>query len=254
MGLTMSFNVLVAIVIINVLATLALWQTTTKLRRAVWHRPGELKKQFTDALWESKPIAPKHRPPKVIGEGFSSLVTDTDEQFFKDFEDFADVVNWWFANPNVGSPWRLEELPDTELMLNYGSDMPSFGRRYSIYHNQAKVGTLEVSPSLPETNVDAEISLDYARLLPVSTIRSLFGGIAEHICDRDPAVDERSKAQTAIDDCLIDALWRTQQVSQYNVLDSQDYGNLDLRINGSAKWYFGRRGSAGFAKWKEQRP
>jgi hypothetical protein len=53
------------------------------------------------------------------------------QQFFADFEDFADVVNWWLAAPHVGGPWRLQELPDAELSLDV-SDSPPHGRRYAI--------------------------------------------------------------------------------------------------------------------------
>jgi hypothetical protein len=244
----MSFDVLVAIVIINMLATIALWQTTTTLRRTVQRSPDELKTPFTDALWKSKPITAKHQPPKVIAERFSSLVTETDKRFFRDFEDFADVMNWWFSSRYVESPWRLEELPDTELS-DFLSDTPSFGRRYSIYHNQAKVGMLEVSAHL-EPNVRAKIQVDYARLLPIFSIRDLFGGIEKHVCD--PA--ERSEGQAAINACLTDALWQTQKItSRPRLLDSVDYGDLDFQIIGSAEFYFSRRGSDAFAKRKKQR-
>ena len=85
-------------------------------------------------------------------------------------------------------------------------------------------------------------------------IRDLFGGIVQHICDDDPATKERSEARKAIDQCLINALWQTQRLSRYNrLLGSQDYGDLDLQIEGSAKWYFVRRGSAAFAERKKQR-
>jgi hypothetical protein len=84
----MTFSVLIALVILNVMAVVSLW-------RAAARRPARPKKQFIAALLHSDPIVPKHRRPKDSGEGFSSLVSDQDRQFFKDFDDFADVVNWW---------------------------------------------------------------------------------------------------------------------------------------------------------------
>jgi hypothetical protein len=128
-----SFNVLVVIVILNALATIALW-------RNVARKPEKLKKQFIKALLHSEPIDPKHRQPKTIGEGWS--VGDKDRKFFTDFADFAGVANWWFSQPYIGwlgRPWRLQELPDTELKLTF-SDSPTFGRRYDLYHNQVQVG------------------------------------------------------------------------------------------------------------------
>ena len=40
-------------------------------------------------------------------------------QFFSDFDDFAKVVNSWLADPDAyphGKPWRLQELPKSELL------------------------------------------------------------------------------------------------------------------------------------------
>jgi hypothetical protein len=134
----MSFNVLVVIVILNVLATIALWRTAAR-------RPGKLKMKFFAALIDNKPIVPRHQRPKSVGEGWG--VHDQDRKFFADFEDFADVVNWWFDDTHDGGPWRLQELADTELRLGF-HDSPTYGRRYDIYHNQVRVGTLELSPYL----------------------------------------------------------------------------------------------------------
>jgi hypothetical protein len=42
----------------------------------------------------------------------ASLADDEDRRFFTDFAEFADVVNWWLADENVGTRWRLQKLPD----------------------------------------------------------------------------------------------------------------------------------------------
>jgi hypothetical protein len=82
-----TFDFLVIIVILNMMATITLWRTAAR-------KPAKLKKKFVSALLSSEPIVPNHRPP-VIGEGFLSKA---ERQFFIDFEDFADVVNWWLAD------------------------------------------------------------------------------------------------------------------------------------------------------------
>src|SRR5215831_4387881 len=133
----MSFNFLAVVVLLNVMATIALWRVAAR-------RPERLKKKFISALVRGAPITPRHQPPKAIGEGFDSLVGNDDRQLFKDFAEFADVVNWWLVETDGGSPWRLQEMPDTELKLPPLED-PAFGRRYSIFHNQIRLGTLEVS-------------------------------------------------------------------------------------------------------------
>jgi hypothetical protein len=133
----MTFEVLTVIVFLNVIATISLWHAAAR-------KPDKLKKKFLSKLRDSKPISPKHRPPKNIGDdAFPSLATREDRLFFDDFRDFADVVNWWLGDEHVGGPWRLQELPDTELRLSLGDSRPSFGRRYDIFYNQVPVGTLE---------------------------------------------------------------------------------------------------------------
>ncbi len=185
----MAFEIIVVIVFINAMATIALWQAAAR-------KPEKLKKKFFNALLHSDPIVPKHRPPKAIGEGFESLVREGHQKFFEDFEDFADVVNWWFADEYVGTRWRLQELPDTILKHDM-SDMPNFGRRYEVFYNQVRVGTLEVSPDLlaKKRSVYTNIQLEWVRLLSVYIIRELLGGIALHVCEADPTTKEYAKAR-----------------------------------------------------------
>src|SRR5262245_35351900 len=97
-------NFLYLVVFPNVLATIELW------RRAA-RRPEKLKKKFRNRLWHSKPITLKHERPPSPKEGEWG-VDKEDLQFFSDFKDFADVVNWWLADPDVhpNGPWRLQEL------------------------------------------------------------------------------------------------------------------------------------------------
>ena len=149
----MSSTVLIVVVVLNMIATITLWRTAAR-------RPDKLKKKFLAALMDNKPIVPRHQRPESIGEGWG--VHDRDRKFFTDFEDFADVVNWWFANPHAEEPWRLQELADTDLQLEF-HDSPTYGRRYDIYHNQVRVGALELQAYL-DGNVLANIKIEWARL------------------------------------------------------------------------------------------
>jgi hypothetical protein len=89
----MTFEILAIIVFLNVMATIALWRTAAR-------RPERPKKKFLNRLWRSKPILPKHEPPPPLKEGAWGVGKE-ELQFFSDFEDFANVVNWWLADPNV---------------------------------------------------------------------------------------------------------------------------------------------------------
>jgi hypothetical protein len=109
----MSCNLLALIVALNVMVTIALWRTAAR-------RPEKLKKQFITTLLRSKPIEPKHRLPKPLVEGWG--ITKRVQQFFVDFKDFADVVNWWFSEVETG--WRLQELADPELTVRLAMSRP----------------------------------------------------------------------------------------------------------------------------------
>jgi hypothetical protein len=233
----MIFDLIIIVVGLNVLATIALWREAAR-------NPPEPKKKFIAELLHSAPIEPKHEPPKAVAQRFESSVTEWDRMFFDDFADFATVVNWWFASAHDGSPCRLQELPDTILKLDRNSDMPSFGRRYSIFHNQVRLGNLEISSSFPygteDRNVHSRIELDSIRLLAFDSILELLDAIAMHVSYSTPDTLERLQARLTIISALTEAVWESWRISEFGV-DSEDWGMLELGFDGSAHWYFTRR-------------
>ena len=66
------------------------------------------------------------------------------EQFSSDFEDFANVINWHLVDYDY-APWRVQELPTFELS-KLAAFSPAYGRRYAVFHNQARVGEIELKP------------------------------------------------------------------------------------------------------------
>src|SRR5262249_34008193 len=161
---------------------------TTGLLSEVARLPAKKpKKKLLKRLLHSKPVPPKHQPPSPLKEGKEGI-TGGVQQFFADFEDFADVVNWWLADPHVAGPWRLQELPDAELSLDV-SGSPPYGRRYAIFHNQERLGTLEVSDFFYRTEaprVITRLRLDYVRLLSFDAVQNFLSAIALHTCDASP--------------------------------------------------------------------
>jgi hypothetical protein len=135
-----------------------------------------------------EPITPKHDPPKVAGGAFSSLASDDDRRFFVDFADFADVVNWWLADEHVGSCWRLQDRHERNLILNVDDSYPTLGRRYDIFHNQVRLGIVEISPrygySTATPKVFTEIALYQVRLLSFDSIAGFLHGIEMHISEQ----------------------------------------------------------------------
>jgi len=234
----MTLELLAGLLFVNLLATISLWRVSAR-------KPEKLRKKFLSALLHSAPITPNHQPPKSIGEGFSSpLVSNDDQRFFDDFGDFARVVNWWLADSDVGSPWRLQELPDTELSLRF-SDMPNFGRRYSIFYNQVRLGTLEVSPAHLRYSADnplvyADIEIEWVRLLTLHTVRALLDAIALHVSDPNQNTLGHLQIEVGIDRALTEVVWQTQRISESG-MDGESYGQLELRLHGLATWYFVRK-------------
>jgi hypothetical protein len=239
----MNYDLLVFVVIANVVVTISLWRTLNSKA----NKPPGLNKKAAKLLWDSEPITPEHEPPKVAGGEFSSQADDDFRRFFSDFAEFADVVNWWLADEHIESRWRLQELPDGDLSLNVNfSDGPTLGRCYDIFHNQVRTGRLEIMPGYPYTaesrTVMTDIEVESVRLLSFDSITEFLGAIAMHVCDSKNKTDETSDVHQAITTALTKALWKNQQITEFEDLDGQDWGELELHLQGLAPpWYFNRR-------------
>jgi hypothetical protein len=235
----MNYELLVFIVLANLAVTLSLWRRTASKA----NKPPGLNKKAAKELWHSEPITPKHEPPTVAGGEFASLAHDHDRRFFADFRDFCDVVNWWLADEYVGSRWRLQDLPDGDLRLH--SDGPILGRSFALFYNQMRLGELKVHPafeySTEAPQVHTNIEIRWVRLLSLNAITDLLDCIASHVADPKPNSAEYAAARQAIHFALTKALWATQEITEFEDLDGQDWGELELSLHGSAEWYIARR-------------
>lgn len=239
-----TFEILTFIVLVNVVATIELW------RRAA-RRPEKLDKKFLKRVFDTRPITPKHETPPPLKMGYAA--GEKELQFFSDFAEFANVVNWWLGEEYNARPWRLQELPEVDLSLHgdfrYG---PRYGRSYAIFHNQERLGTLEISPgtqySAETPRVITRIQLEFVRVLSFDTIRNFLTDIADHTRDLDDT-KERFQAEQAIDRALTEVLWRMSHVSRFPRF-GEDYGELNLRLDGTATWYIGRRDCEAFQALK----
>jgi hypothetical protein len=217
------------------------------LSRQAARKPPRPRKWFLKKLLHSEPITPQHNPPKAAGGGMKYGVTDEYRRFFADFAEFADVVNWWFAEEYVGSRWRLQELPDGDVRLHVSFEYgPIYGRCYAIFHNQVELGRLEIRPghsydaTAPE--VITEIELHSVRLLHYDRIEEFLSAIASYTCDRKAKDGNYTNPNQAIVGALTKALWETQQITEFADLDGQDWGELHCTFVGLATgWYFNQR-------------
>jgi hypothetical protein len=242
----MRNEVLIAIVAINAVVTLSLW----RMMATKANRPAGLKKKAAKALWHSDPIVPRHDPPKVGGGRFSSLVDEADRVFFDDFKEFADVVNWWFADKYVGSRFRLQELPDGDDRLNISfDDGPVLGRCFSVYYNQTRIGRLEIHPDFKYTTetprVYASVQLDWSRFLGYGVITAFLDVIASHVTNPNPKSDEYVSARQGVQAALMGMLWDKYRISEFDRVfaneEDMDWGELNVSFHGAAEWYFTRR-------------
>ena len=96
----MTFEILSILVVLNLGVTFSLWRTAAR-------RPLTAEKKFLQKLMRSEPITPKHNPPKVAGGDFAVVASDAYRQFFSDFTEFADVVNWWLFRRGLWKPVAL---------------------------------------------------------------------------------------------------------------------------------------------------
>jgi hypothetical protein len=231
-----SFHILTIVVFLNAIGTINLWQTAAR-------RPEKLKKKFRNRLWRSEPIVPKHQPPPPLNEKAYGVHKET-LQFFNDFEDFANVVNSWLADPDIypnNNPWRLQELPKSEL-LKLGAGGPTYGRTYAVFHNQVRLGEIEITPhwkySTDDPRVTVHIELDWVRLLAAGRLRGFLICIAEYVTEYHL---EYLKINQQIDLALIGVLWETQEISQYGFENDPGYGNIEVELSGLATFYLRRR-------------
>jgi hypothetical protein len=233
-----SFQILTIVVFLNAGATITLWQRAAR-------RPEKLKKKFLNQLWHSKPITPKHQPPAPLKPdewGINSRVL----QFFSDFEDFANVVNWWLSSDiELDSPWRLQELPKSRLSRLGPPDSPSYGRRYAVFHNQIRIGEIEIEPhweySTENPRVRVHIELDWARLLTLRAIRDFLVTVALHVSEYHPGTLEYLQTNQAIDLALIKLLWTTQEISRFGLENEPGHGEIEVELDGLATFYLRRR-------------
>jgi hypothetical protein len=230
-------GMLAAGVLLNAGATSALWQRVVR-------RPEKLKKKFRNRLWESKPITPKHEPPPPLERGYG--VGKAELQFFSDFEDFANVVNSWLTAPYVyphGNSWRLQELPKSEL-LHLGGEGPTYGRTYAVFHNQVRIGEIEIKPhygySTERPRVEVYVQLDWVRLLHFGTIRGFLIDIAQHVSETGLTLEWLHTIQ-AIDVALLGVLWKTQEVSRFGMDDEPSHGEIEMEFGGLATSYLHSR-------------
>jgi hypothetical protein len=243
----MNYDVLTILVVITALATLSLWRNTNRPKFK------QLNKKFRKALWESGPIEPKHEKPKIVSP--YNHFDEYEAKFFSEFDDFADVMNWYLADDAITSPWRLQELPDNDV--GTADTGPMVGRAYAVFYNHIKVGKLKIHGGAfygkEEREIYTRLELHWVRLLSYDGVMDFLKSLAVHVVDPKPQSAEYAAATNAINMAMQKTLWDSYRISQFDLADDVDWGELELGLHGTPSWYFGRRDCKAFAELKRAR-
>ncbi len=138
-------------------------------------RKSERKAKQEDNILLGTPIEPKHANPRLKRWG----ITESLRRFFADFDQFGVIANGWA--PIKDSPWRLQELKDTRLRT-FNNDSAEHGRRYDLFYNQQRVGSLEIADTSAYTTEEprgcANVLIQDARLIPLDEVSRFLTSIA----------------------------------------------------------------------------
>lgn len=197
----------------------------------------KIPRELRVALFERGPIDPRHDPPDKPGEGgFEFAVDDCDRLFFEHFDLFARAINGIYASDGSwdGGPWRLQELRDTSIRRSGVDDYPVHGRRYDVFYNHARLGTVEISAdpmnyTSEKPTVFTSVELEHVRLVPFDDVYGFLVTIAAKVSAADAG--EYAKAQIAVHRALIAAVWPMDQEER------PLGGAVDLNFHGSAATY-----------------
>jgi hypothetical protein len=154
------------------------------------------------------------------------------------------IFAFWdsLTSERLAPPHCRCSVGDWDVLLNVDHSCgPTIGRCFAVFHNQVQLGRLEIRASYnysPQTPyVITEVRLDSVRLLSFDSIIEFLRIIAMHVCDEKAKYEEgesRSNVNEAITTALMEALWQTQEISEFADLDGQDWGELSLHLHGQA--------------------
>lgn len=114
------------------------------------------------AIQEGERHVPQHQQPASLAAGgaVKSFITPAHELLFEDFRWFGAVMN-----QHVAEPWSIEELNGTDVR-DWLADGPVVGRRYQVYYNACRMGTVQVTVDLLADRAGcALIDLNYLRFV-----------------------------------------------------------------------------------------
>jgi len=115
--------------------------------------------------------------------------------------------------------------------LQLAAFSPAYGRRYAVFHNQARIGEIELKPdyrySTETSGVTLHIELNWVRLLLFETTRNFLTHVAMNTFEYQRSTLEHCEMNQKIDLAIMDVLWKTQQISKLG-FDGSGYGHCTV--------------------------
>jgi hypothetical protein len=113
----------------------------------------------------------------------------------------------------------LQELPTSELS-KLSFEGTTYGRRYAVFHNQVRVGEIELEPYSTYTTqnprVTVRIELNWVRLLWFENIRNFLLYTAINTFEYEEGTLEFLKINHKIDLAMMEVLWKSQKIPLYS--------------------------------------
>jgi hypothetical protein len=234
---SMSYDVLSIVVAVNAVVTFSLVRLLWQMDATKPNRPARLSRKAAKLLFRSDPIVPRHEPPEIDVRRFSGNSVRSKREFFRDFKEFADVMNSGLAesygNRFTPSRFRLQDRPedDVGLISSFRRDGRSTGRCFQLFYNQYPVGLLEIELDWPgyttETpKVLTNVEIVMARYLHYNELKIFLETIANYVTEFNCGLNgDYVEGRLDIDAALTKALW------------DEDQGHLIVQFRGQAKSY-----------------
>lgn len=152
---------------------------------------------------------PQHKPPSSIEKDGTALLRPEHRIVFDDFDRFREIINTAMHH----GPFSFEE----QDRVSIGFDGPDYGRTYRIYYNAMPAGQLEIGVAhllhaSEGHGASADLSLDFAQLIPEGEVRSLLRTLWFMFAKQEDGAVMRAKADAEAVKIMTMHLWEVIRV------------------------------------------
>lgn len=176
---------------------------------------------------DGKRRQPKHDVPATLRGRYNPAKVDpVDQHVFDEFAWFGATLDW-----ATDDAWSLEETSDTMRRAWY-LDSPDYGRRWTIYYNDLRMGWVEASATptrlfgtveefIANPSARVDMSLDMVRFVPADHVLGLLLQASLMMQSTESGGYEAAleRAKLHADAYMVRYLWEVQRVGDEYVPD-----------------------------------